>query len=57
MWTTNLVNDKIFLLLDAKRMIGRKFDDAALQKDIKLWPFKVISVNSKPKVEVKYKVV
>jgi len=42
-------------IFDAKRMIGRKFDDAALQKDIKLWPFKVISVNSKPKVEVKYK--
>lgn len=37
-------------------MIGRKFDDSALQKDIRLWPFKVINENSKPKVEVKYKV-
>lgn len=37
-------------------MIGRKYDDSALQKDIKLWPFKVINDNSKPKVEVKYKV-
>jgi len=42
-------------IFDAKRMIGRKYDDSALQKDIKLWPFKVINDNSKPKVEVKYK--
>ncbi len=41
---------------DAKRLIGRKYDDPQVQKDIKLWPFKVIKGdNNKPKIEVEYK--
>merc|ERR1719253_308864 len=37
---------------DAKRLIGRRFTDAAVQHDMKLWPFKVTSKDSKPHIEV-----
>lgn len=42
-------------IFDAKRLIGRKFDDPAIQADMKHWPFDVISVESKPKIQVEYK--
>ena len=42
-------------VFDAKRMIGRKFDEPALQSDMKHWPFKVINDFSKPKVSVEFK--
>ena len=42
-------------IFDAKRLIGRKFDDIAVQSDIKNFPFKVISDNNKPKIQVTYK--
>merc|ERR1711899_203788 len=46
-------NNTIF---DAKRLIGRKYDDSTVQRDIKLWPFKVIKDSgNKPKMEVEYK--
>uniref|UniRef100_A0A672JZN2 Heat shock protein family A (Hsp70) member 1 like n=1 Tax=Sinocyclocheilus grahami TaxID=75366 RepID=A0A672JZN2_SINGR len=41
-------NNTIF---DAKRLIGRKFNDPVVQSDMKLWPFKVISEDGKPKVQ------
>ncbi|XP_043983194.1 heat shock 70 kDa protein-like [Gambusia affinis] len=42
-------------IFDAKRLIGRRFDDLVVQSDMKLWPFKVINDNGKPKVQVEYK--
>ncbi|KAK3282661.1 hypothetical protein CYMTET_9611 [Cymbomonas tetramitiformis] len=43
-------------IFDAKRLIGRKFSDSAVQSDIKLWPFGVKSGEAeKPMLEVEYK--
>ena len=43
-------------VFDAKRLIGRKFQDAAVQDDIKHWPFKVkAGADQKPMIEVQYK--
>jgi len=41
-------------VFDAKRLIGRKFDDKTVKDDMKHWPFKVVSDSSKPKVVVEY---
>ncbi len=41
---------------DAKRLIGRKFNDPVVQEDIKLWSFNVTGdSNNKPLINVKYK--
>jgi len=37
---------------DAKRMIGRTFNDPILQADTKNWPFKVVSKAGKPAIQV-----
>nr|ALJ32180.1 heat shock protein 70 [Schistosoma japonicum] len=42
-------------VFDAKRLIGRRFDDASVQSDMKHWPFKVVKVGEKPKIVVEYK--
>jgi heat shock protein 1/8 len=42
-------------VFDAKRLIGRKFDDAEVQADIKHFPFKVINEGGKPKIQVEFK--
>ncbi|EEQ42742.1 Heat shock protein SSA2 [Candida albicans] len=42
-------------VFDAKRLIGRKFDDHEVQGDIKHFPFKVVDKASKPMIQVEYK--
>ncbi|XP_064595413.1 heat shock cognate 71 kDa protein-like [Liolophura sinensis] len=42
-------------IFDAKRLIGRKFNDTAVQSDMKHWPFHVVNDGGRPKIEVQYK--
>jgi len=42
-------------VFDAKRLIGRKYDDPSVQSDMKYWPFNVINDSTKPKIQVEYK--
>jgi len=46
---------KHVIFLDAKRLIGRKFEDQTVQADMKHWPFTVINEATKPKLQVEYK--
>ena len=42
-------------VFDAKRLIGRNFNDESVQRDMAHWPFKVIPEGKKPKIQVEYK--
>jgi L1 cell adhesion molecule like protein len=42
-------------VFDAKRLIGRKFNDHVVQLDKKNWPFKVVEKDEKPYLQVTYK--
>lgn len=43
-------------VFDAKRLIGRKFGDSEVQKDMAHWPFKVIRAEGdKPLIQVEFK--
>jgi molecular chaperone DnaK (HSP70) len=44
--------DSVF---DAKRLIGRKFDDPEVQSDIKHFPFTVFNKGGKPYIRVEYR--
>ena len=41
-------------VFDAKRLIGRGYEDESVQKDMKSWPFKVVNHGGNPAVEVQY---
>jgi L1 cell adhesion molecule like protein len=42
-------------VFDAKRLIGRRFDDPKIQQDMKHWPFTVVNDCGKPKIQVTFK--
>merc|ERR1711907_741277 len=43
-------------VFDAKRLIGRKFNDPVVQSDMKHWPFKVVAKDGdKPHIQVQFK--
>ena len=52
----NLIKNFENTIYDSKRLIGRRFNDSTVQKDIKKWPFKVIEDpnSERPIIEVDY---
>ena len=40
---------------DAKRLIGRKFEDPVVQSEVKMFPFDVVNENNNIHIKVKYK--
>jgi hypothetical protein len=52
------VTPLLFILssvFNAKRLIGRNFGDVEVQADIKHFPFKVLSQDGKPYIQVEYR--
>lgn len=41
-------------IFDAKRLIGRRFNDDSVQADMQSWPFKVVNSNGKPMLQAEY---
>ena len=42
-------------VFDAKRLMGRRSNEPSLISDKKHWPFKVVEVDGRPKIQVEYK--
>ena len=42
-------------VFDAKRLIGRKWEESTVQNDRKYWPFEVVNDGGKPKIQVEYR--
>ena len=38
----------------SRRLIGRRFDDETVKKDIQSWPFKIVAAGDSPMVQVEY---
>jgi len=42
-------------VFDAKRLIGRKFEEPDVKRDMKHWPFKIVDNGGKPSISVQHK--
>merc|ERR1712125_301963 len=42
-------------IFDVKRLIGRRFQDSTVQKDLKLLPYEIVNKDGKPMIGVKFK--
>eukprot|EP00252_Welwitschia_mirabilis_P005025 TRINITY_DN1541_c1_g1_i1.p1 TRINITY_DN1541_c1_g1~~TRINITY_DN1541_c1_g1_i1.p1 ORF type:complete len:677 (-),score=149.55 TRINITY_DN1541_c1_g1_i1:308-2338(-) len=42
-------------IFDVKRLIGRKYEDKEVQRDVKLLPYKIVNKDGKPYIQVKIK--
>ena len=42
-------------VFDAKRLIGRRYDDDSVQSDMKHLPFKIVNSSGKPKIQAEHK--
>lgn len=52
---SQIVHNSVNTVYDIKRLIGRKFDDATVQKDMDHYPFKIVKgKNNIPEIEVNY---
>jgi len=41
-------------MTSCRRLIGRRFDDPTVKKDVETWPFKIIDQGGNPFVQVEY---
>ena len=41
-------------VFDAKRLIGRRFDDPEVKEDMKNWPFTIVDKNDAPFIQVEF---
>ncbi len=49
-----LQRDRPLTVFAPRRLIGRRFDDPTVKKDMETWPFKVVDDDGSPKVQVQY---
>lgn len=42
------------LIGENRRLIGRRFDDPVVKKDVESWPFEVVDQGGNPMVQVRY---
>ena len=52
---SQISRNPINTVFDAKRLIGRKWEESVVQADRELWPFEVVNEAGRPKVKVEHR--